>query len=82
MQLISQLKFDEGSFIYNYIQCMTRYGKQYSLEQLLYRSITFDDGVSSQHNAAVRVKLVSALMRAEVGQVNDSNNYRNINNLD
>ena len=48
---------------------MVRFGKRYSLEQLLYRSITFDDGINKEHNAAVRVKLVSILMTAEVSQV-------------
>ena len=48
---------------------MDRFGKRYSLEQLLYRSITFQSGLSEKHNAAVRVKLVSALVEAEVGRV-------------
>ena len=48
---------------------MRRYGKRFSLEQLMYRAITFDDGLSDEHNAAVRVKIVGALNESEVGQV-------------
>ena len=39
------------------------------MQQLLYRSATFDDGYSEKHNSAVRVKLISSLMESEVGQV-------------
>ena len=48
---------------------MRRFGKRFSLEQLLYRAISFDDGVNDDHNAAVRVKIVGALLEAEVSQV-------------
>ena len=48
---------------------MVRFGKRYSLQQLVYRSTTFDDGLTEEHNAAVRVKLLNALLEAEVGQV-------------
>ena len=55
---------------------MQRYGKHFSMEQLIYRSITFDDGINERHNAAVRVKLVSALIQSEVHQVSlYYNNY-------
>ena len=50
---------------------MERYGKRYTMQQLLYRSVTFDDGYSEKHNEAVRVKLVSAIVESEVGQVRD-----------
>ena len=49
---------------------MRRFGKRFSLQQLIYRAITFKDGVTDEHNAAVRVKIVGALMEAEVSQVN------------
>lgn len=52
------------------IQCMERFSKRFSLQQLVYRSVTFDDGISIEHNAAIRVKLVGALLESEVGQVN------------
>ena len=55
---------------------MERFGKRYSMEQLLYRSITFADGINDKHNAAVRVKLVSALMESEVGRVSSQYTYK------
>ena len=48
---------------------MERFSKRFSLQQLVYRSVTFDDGVSLEHNAVIRVKLVGALLESEVGQV-------------
>ena len=48
---------------------MERFGKRFTMEQLYYRSITFDDGFSEKHNAAIRVKLVSAFIESEVMQV-------------
>ena len=48
---------------------MQRFGKRFSLQQLIYRAITFKGGVTDEHNAAVRVKIVDALMEAEVSQV-------------
>ena len=50
---------------------MSRFGKRFSYEQLLYRAITFDDGINEKHNAAVRLKMVNYLVEAEVGQVRE-----------
>ena len=61
--------FEKLSWFSSYFKCMQRFGKRFSLEQLIYRAITFKNGVTDDHNAAVRVKLVGALMEAEVGQV-------------
>ena len=56
---------------------MNRFGKRFTYQQMVYRAVTFDDGYNDKHNAAIRVKLVNALMDAETIQVRVGGAYQN-----